>query len=152
MPSAYYERKLPHWQPEDAAVFVTWRLHGTLPRKPDLIGLPAGKAFAAMDRALAGSDGPMWLGDGRVAECVAETLRFAQDELKLYELLAWVIMPNHVHILVQPYADLARITRAVKNYSARRANEILRRVGQPFWQNESYDHWGKECGGSGKDR
>ena len=28
----YYERNLPHWQPEGAALFVTWRLHGSLAR------------------------------------------------------------------------------------------------------------------------
>lgn len=123
-------------------MFVTWRLYGTLPHKPDVIGLPPGKAFAAMDRALAKSEGPRWLG-ARVAQCVADTLQYGERELRLYELLAWVIMPNHVHILVQPHAELARITRAVKNFSARKANEILGRAGQPFWQNESYDHWAR---------
>src|ERR1022692_4643065 len=29
---SYYERNLPHWQPEGAALFLTWRLHGSLPR------------------------------------------------------------------------------------------------------------------------
>ena len=30
---------------------------------------------------------------------------------------------------------------SIKNYSARQANAILGRTGQPFWQDESYDHW-----------
>jgi len=50
-------------------------------------------------------------------------------------------MRNHVHILIYPEAPLSRITKAIKNFSARRANAILRRAGQPFWQDESYDHW-----------
>jgi len=29
----YYERALPHWQPEGAAIFLTWRLHGSLPKE-----------------------------------------------------------------------------------------------------------------------
>jgi hypothetical protein len=29
----YYERALPHWQPEGAALFLTWRLHGSLPKE-----------------------------------------------------------------------------------------------------------------------
>ncbi len=50
-------------------------------------------------------------------------------------------MANHVHILIYPAAKLSRITKAVKNFSARQANAILGRTGQPFWQDESYDHW-----------
>ncbi len=33
------------------------------------------------------------------------------------------------------------VTRAIKSYSARKANHILGRTGEPFWQDESYDHW-----------
>jgi type I restriction enzyme R subunit/putative DNA methylase len=50
-------------------------------------------------------------------------------------------MVNHVHILIDPRAELSSITKAVKNVSARQANAILGRTGQPFWQDESYDHW-----------
>jgi type I restriction enzyme R subunit/putative DNA methylase len=50
-------------------------------------------------------------------------------------------MVNHVHIVMHPEAQLSKITKAIKNYSARRANAILERTGQPFWQDESYDHW-----------
>ena len=49
-------------------------------------------------------------------------------------------MVNHVHILIEPEAELARITKAIKNYSARQANIILARTGRAFWQDESYDH------------
>jgi len=50
-------------------------------------------------------------------------------------------MVNHVHILSYPGTTLSRITKAIKNFSARKANAILGRTGQPFWQDESYDHW-----------
>ena len=36
---------------------------------------------------------------------------------------------------------LARITKSIKNYSARPANALLNRTGHPFWQDESYDRW-----------
>ena len=49
-------------------------------------------------------------------------------------------MPNHVHILIAPQADLSRITKTVKGYSARESNARLHRSGE-FWQQESYDHW-----------
>ena len=91
-----------------------------------------------MDLATAG---PLWLKDERVAQCVADALRYGERELHLYELRAWVLMANHVHILIYPKANLSRITKAIKNFSARQANAILGLTGQPFWQDESYDHW-----------
>lgn len=76
-----------------------------------------------------------------MAQCVVDVLRYGERQLGLYHLRAWVLMVNHVHILIHPEARLPRITKAIKNYSARRANAILGRAGQPFWQDESYDHW-----------
>jgi REP element-mobilizing transposase RayT len=131
---AFYQRHLPHWHPEGAALFVTWRLHGSLPRTPCALDAAGRK----LDR---GASGPHWLKDERVAPLVVRSLRFAQDRLGLYELRAWVVMPNHVHILIYPQTELERITRAVKTFTAREANSILHRTGQPFWQDESYDHW-----------
>jgi hypothetical protein len=59
----YYERHLPHWQPEDAALFVTWRLHGSFPRTVTVLkNQSAGRAFVAMDRELdKAANGPRWL-------------------------------------------------------------------------------------------
>ena len=50
-------------------------------------------------------------------------------------------MANHVHILIYPAVKLSKITKSIKNFSARQANAILGLTGQPFWQEESYDHW-----------
>jgi putative transposase len=138
----YYERHLPHWQPEGAAIFLTWRLHGSLPKAVTLSNIQeSGRKFAAVDRELdKAATGPRWLEDDRVAQCVVDALQYGERELNLYNLQAWVLMLNHVHILIQPEARLSRITRAIKNYSARKANAILGRTGQPFWQDESYDH------------
>ncbi|MDP8981644.1 MAG: transposase [Acidobacteriota bacterium] len=91
-----------------------------------------------MDLATAG---PLWLKDERVAHCVVDAFRYGERELSLYELQAWVLIANHVHILIYPKANLSRITKSIKNFSARRANAILGRTGHPFWQDESYDHW-----------
>ncbi len=91
-----------------------------------------------LDRA---ATGPRWLKDERVAQCVVDSLHYGARELHLYRLRAWVLMINHVHVLIYPNAELARITKAIKGFSARQANEILVRTGQPFWQDESYDHW-----------
>jgi putative transposase len=141
----YYERHLPHWQPEDAALFVTWRLYGSAPAQVNWTQKPsAGKAFTAMDRESdRAATGPRWLQDERVAQCVVDALRYGEKELGLYDLEAWVLMANHVHILIQPKAALPKITKSIKNFSARQANAILGRTGQPFWREESYDHWAR---------
>ena len=141
---SYYERRLPHWHPDHAAIFVTWRLHGSLPRSAweDRPELPAGKAFVAIDRELAtAATGPTWLKDERVAQSVVDALRFGEESLRLYRLHAWVLMANHVHLLIEPNTELPRITRSIKSFSAKQANEILGRTGERFWQDESYDRW-----------
>jgi REP element-mobilizing transposase RayT len=139
----FYRRKLPHWQPDGAALFITWRLHGSLPAHVALDrSVRSGQQFARIDRQLAeGAAGPLWLRDSQVAETVVAALRFAQKELDLYELRAWVVMSNHVHMVVYPHAPLWKITKAVKGFTARQANQILGRTGQPFWQHESFDRW-----------
>ena len=53
-------------------------------------------------------------------------------------------MANHVHVLLTPHVEMKKVTRAIKSYSARKANQILGRTGEPFWQDESYDHWIRE--------
>jgi len=70
-----------------------------------------------------------------------EALRRGQREPNLFDLHAFVVMPNHVHILVSPCAPLARITRGIKRPTASKANELLGRTGQRFWQEESLYHW-----------
>jgi REP element-mobilizing transposase RayT len=95
-----------------------------------------------MDRELAkAATDPRWLLDERVAQCVSKALLYGEKELHLYELRAWALMANHVHILIYPEATLSKITKSIKNFSARQANFILGLTGQPFWQDESYDHW-----------
>jgi REP element-mobilizing transposase RayT len=133
-----YHRNLPHFQPEGASLFFTFRLHGTLP----MVAVRDGHAFAAADRELdCTSSGPCWLGHPQVAECVTETIRRGEEVRSLYGLVAYVVMPNHVHLLIDPRCPAPKITQFVKGVSAKQANELLRRTGQPFWQDESFDHW-----------
>jgi REP element-mobilizing transposase RayT len=66
---------------------------------------------------------------------------FKAESWKMCELHSWVIMANHVHVLLNPLKPLWKITRAVKNMSAGEANQVLGRTGNSFWQDESYDHW-----------
>ena len=142
----YYERNLPHWQPPGKDLFVTWRLSGSLPvtvvQAVRAMGeLPEGKRFAEFDKHLdSGSYGPTWLGNKKVASLVVEAIRNA-EAVKLCKIHTYVVMPNHVHVLLKPGLELARITKLVKGGTARAANKILRKTGRFFWQDESFDHW-----------
>ena len=137
-PHVEYRRNLPHFQPDGAALFITFRLHGTLP----LRSVRDGRAFVEADRELGNATlGPVWLRQPQVAGCVAGTILDGDRVRALYSLIAFVVMPNHVHLLIEPKAPAPKITQYVKGVSARRANELLQRTGQPFWQDESFDHW-----------
>jgi REP element-mobilizing transposase RayT len=142
-PDMEYRRRLPHLQPADVYVFLTWRLWGSLPSGREHVRYPTpGHAFVAADRALDNNRlGPQWLRDPRIARCVVDAIRIGESERGLYQLRAWVVMPNHVHLLVLPKVAVSILTRWLKGSTARRANLVLGRTGQPFWQDESYDHW-----------
>ena len=150
----FYRRRLPHWHPdisEATFLFVTWRLAGSIPRTrlPQRLAgesacpttLSAGRAFLALDREVdKAAFGPVWLRDDRVARVVADALLYGETGRHYYQLRAWVIMPNHVHLLLRPEASLPVITRWLKGSTARQANLILGRTGEAFWQDESFDH------------
>lgn len=59
-----------------------------------------------------------------------------------YQLLAWVIMPNHVHILIRPLDGftVSPIMHSIKSYTAHEANKIRDRRGQ-FWAKEYFDRY-----------
>ncbi|HWF10723.1 MAG TPA: transposase [Bryobacteraceae bacterium] len=119
-------------------MFVTWRLAGTLPRLRGRGG--DGHAFAVHDRLLdSATVGPQWLRQGEIAQCVVAALQ--EGVGSRYEMHSFVVMPNHVHVLLTPSVELAVITRGIKGTSARQANLLLGRTGLPFWQDESFDHW-----------
>ncbi len=140
----YYRRRLPHWQPSEKDLFITWSLHGALPhnRFPPPKALTAGQAFVWMDRFLdEARHGPTWLRRDDVAKVVVDALQYGADCLRHYDLYAFVIMSNHVHALVRPHTTTSRLLHSIKGFSAREANKLLGRSGEPFWQSESYDHW-----------
>jgi putative DNA methylase len=101
----------------------------------------AGWEFRRMDAELdKGATGPLWLRDCKIASVVEHTL-YCGEELKQYELDTYVVMPNHVHVLLWPCVPMAHITAGIKGVSARDANLVLGRTGMHFWDDESFDHW-----------
>jgi len=138
-----YHRRLPHFHPGNVYLFVTWRLWGSLPAKTNLATYPsAGHAFVAVDHELdRHASGPDWLRNPRIAEVASRAIVVGDTERHFYELSAWVVIPNHVHLLILPKAPVPVIMRWLKGSTARAANRILGRTGLPFWQDESYDHY-----------
>jgi REP element-mobilizing transposase RayT len=72
---------------------------------------------------------------------LVNALHYGEIARQFYHLYAWAIMPNHVHVILQPRIELPRVMRWLKGRTARKANRILGRTGAPFWQDESFDHW-----------
>ena len=97
----HYERRLPHWDVVDEPLFVTFRLHDSLPANrvfpPER--LTTGDAFVAMDRILdAARDGPLFLRQPDVANVVMQSILDGDRRLLRYQLHSFVVMPNHVHL------------------------------------------------------
>src|SRR5262249_41655727 len=140
--SMFYQRRLPHLQVQGRPNFITWRLHGSLPiNRVFPTDDNAGKAFVAMDRILDREiTGPAHLRRPEIAELVVDAFRYGQEHLGQYQLHAFVVMPNHVHILITPSVEIAKITHTLKRFTARDANRVLGLTAKPFWQDESYDH------------
>jgi putative transposase len=151
----YYKRNLPHWLPEGKHIFVTWRLYGSLPAAV-LTKLrknkerEKGKHFVHFDTELdRAAFGPKWLRDDEVAAIVQrEILAIQQTDYGVVH--SYVIMPNHVHLVLEPKVELRLIMQSLKGRSARACNCALRRQGLTFWQDESFDHWVRSTESLGK--
>ncbi len=181
----FFRRNLPHWQPASAVFFITYRLAGTLPgsvlnelRKEhqrlrtlqrDPVYSEAEwnlrmekKMFAIQDKYLDRDNTIEWLSEPRISRIVRENL-YHHAGTK-YSLWAYVIMPNHVHVVLQPdethtgrfkedngkkaqyeKGSLAAILHSLRSYTALEANKALGRTGK-FWQGEAYDHWVRDDG------
>lgn len=133
-------RRLPHLYVIGEPLFVTFRLHDTLPPNREFPArLPSGKAFVCMDRLLDEARlGPAYMRMPAIAQVVIASIR--EGAPADYLLHAWVVMPNHVHVLLTPKIEASVALCRLKGASARKANQLLGLTGQPFWQGESYDH------------
>jgi len=137
---AISQRRLPHIYAIGQPLFVTFRLYGILPtgREFPRESMTSGQAFVAMDRLLdTARFGPIDLKSPEVAALVRGSIQHCgQADCDMH---AWVIMPNHVHLLFTPHTNVSSLLCTMKGYSARQVNQWLGRTGRPFWQDESYD-------------
>jgi REP element-mobilizing transposase RayT len=138
----FTRRRLPHFDVVGARLFVTFRLHGSLPsnRVFPPANMTTGRAFLTVDRILdAGSHGPLYLRKPEIAKMVIKALHTGEQRFQRYRLFSWVIMPNHVHLLLESHVPQGEWLRSLKGFTGHEANRILGMSGRPFWQAESFD-------------
>ena len=152
--------RLPHWRQDGTTYFVTWRTADSIPedRVEQWVAERAAWLKAhpePWDHATEQEyyrrfpdRWEKWL-DECHGECVLarpELRQIVEDALthkdeKNYRLHEFIVMPNHVHVLVTPLEQhaLSESLQEWKSVSAHRINDALGRRGQ-FWQKESFDH------------
>jgi REP element-mobilizing transposase RayT len=154
---------LPHWTCESAIYHVSFRLSDSVPsevrqawtRERESIvataaqmGRPLSEDEAKrlqhlysdkIESFLDAGQGACHLNHPGIADMVANALYYFDGQR--YRLHAWCVMPNHVHVLVEPFAGrpLGKIVHSWKSFTANEANKGLNLTGQ-FWQHEPYDH------------
>ena len=158
--TSIHSRNLPHWRQEGTTYFVTFRLADSLPasvaedvlrerdellrqhqpaltpeRRAELEEFYREKLESELDKG----HGACLLKDEANAAIVEQALRYFDGER--YWLGHYVVMPNHVHLLVRPIMghELSAILRSWKTFSAREINLRTAKTGQ-LWQHESFDH------------
>jgi REP element-mobilizing transposase RayT len=165
MDGLFRRRNLPHLDVPGGMYFVTFCLAGSLPAsgavaiaaqwRARALHPPPGQtparwratcsaaAFAATDRLLDSAPAVRWLADRRLAAIVQEALLYRHGTA--YDLLAYVVMPSHCHVVFAPLNDeigsrcsRQSILQSLKRRTAAECNRLLGRSGT-FWQPESYD-------------
>jgi type I restriction enzyme, R subunit len=153
-------RNLPHWRQPGVTYFVTFRLADALPQTKLKQWQEERRVFLKMnpepwadstraewfaqfpDRLQEWLDhgyGECWLQQSELAEIVDEALRYFDGPR--YDLLAHVVMPNHVHALLTPKGEyrLDQFLHSWKSFTAKAINQSMKRTGE-VWQHEGYDH------------
>ena len=162
---------LPHWKLPGGTYAVTFRLADSLPttvldhyrhKRKALLDLlethaRAGGSRSALEQMLSlrnqlaqlqaavidpeldRGHGSCLLRNDEFASLVAGALRHF-DGVR-YTLLAWCVMPNHVHAVLKPAAgyELEEILHSWKSFTAHEMDKRLG-IGGTIWQKESYDH------------
>jgi REP element-mobilizing transposase RayT len=155
---------LPHWRQGGVIYFITFRLADSLPahrvqqikvererwlkfhpepRNPAQIREYHRRFTQRRQRWLDEGHGECLLKHPEARAEVDSVLRHLDGAANGYVLDEFVIMPNHVHVLVaprpRPNQSLSEIIRTWKSVSAHRINKFFARRGS-FWQQESWDH------------
>jgi REP element-mobilizing transposase RayT len=139
---------IPHWEAGEIAQAITFRMADSLPSallarwELELESLSPREhdqeRRKRIQQALDSGHGSGALARPEVGE-VVESAMLHFDGAR-YRLHAWVIMPNHVHVLITPAGDhtLSAIMHSWKSFTAKSANALLGANGA-FWAQEYFD-------------
>jgi REP element-mobilizing transposase RayT len=146
---------LPHFVSSEVTQHVTFHLTDSLPQtalqrlEAELKTLPAEKRDAErrkrIDAWIDAGHGSCVLRNPGIAEMVQGSLLTFDSQR--YRLLAWVVMPNHVHILFQPMNGwtVAKIVAAWKKFTARKICDVRQDTAEtpntPVWHREYWDRY-----------
>ncbi|NOQ14526.1 MAG: hypothetical protein GQ583_08650 [Methyloprofundus sp.] len=129
---------LPHIDISNYYQFITFRTHDSIDgfiKKLVSQHMPNNKKQMTVDTYLDRSHNGAYL-HGDVVLFLSEF--FISKEGILYELIAFSIMPNHIHLLILPLKPLPFIMQSIKGASAKIINEMLGKGGK-FWASDYYD-------------
>lgn len=139
---------IPHVDPGEVTQFITFRLADSMPQtvltewRQDLNNgeITDAGLRQRIETYLDQNYGERWLSDERIASLVQNAM--LRLDGSRYRLIAWVIMPNHVHILIQtlPGNSVSEIMHSLKSYTSHEANKVLGRQGH-FWYKEYFDRY-----------
>lgn len=133
---------LPHFDAPGVTQFVTFQLSDSFPvrRHPEFEAILKEEDVAKRKKLELWLDrgyGKCWLRKPTIAKLTQGVLR--ELDGNSYKLQAWVIMPNHVHLVVDVWeVPLVKLIHYWKGKSSREANKLLGRRG-PFWQEDYFD-------------
>jgi len=140
----YSRRYLPHVDLPGLLQAITFRLDDSLPKEV-FERLAQDAVDDAVERkrieaVLNAGHGECWLQRHEIAEIVENAL-FHFDGQR-YRLIAWCVMPNHVHVLIEAWErwPLAGVIQSWKSFTAKAINRNLGRGGE-VWQREYFDRY-----------
>jgi REP element-mobilizing transposase RayT len=141
---------LPHFIGQGIPQSITFRLADSLPASKlrewerELVNarpeIASSERIRRIEEYLDLGAGEKWLANEQIADIVEKALLWFDGER--YNLHSWVVMPNHVHVMITPLNDvrLSEVLHSWKSFAAKKANKILVRTGS-FWQQEYYDRF-----------
>jgi putative DNA methylase len=136
---------LPHFDAPGTRQMITYRLADAMPasRRQEWLGLLSSEdereRRIKIEAYLDAGHGECHLRQPQIAALVQENLLYFDGDR--YRLLAWAVMPNHVHALIETsQTPLAEILHGWKSYTGKAANRLLKRTGD-FWQSEYFDRF-----------
>jgi len=141
---------LPHLDVPHLVQGLTIRLYDAMPEnllrawRQDLRHLAedeAGRQERKMiEKYLDSGRGACWLARPDIAEIVRGSMEYGDKSR--YDVLAWVVMPNHCHLLIRPIEPwgLPTIVESFKKWTGREANKALGRSGS-FWYPDYFDRY-----------